>query len=220
MKAEVIRSARIHWAYAVPVLAASILTVAACSTSPGGDTTASSTSAVTSVSSTIAGHPPFPTLTVPTLQPPKQRNQNRPDVAFDPCTWIDDDTVKKLGYDPGTRKRTTDINAEYTFLGCEFQSPDKAYGLGILSGNRTMDEGRKKFTADGAQIEDTTVDGRAAMIIRTKTPDSCDVLLQTKAGYVDFDRTIAEYLIDGPTPERCSGMADLVHGIVPRIGDN
>jgi hypothetical protein len=128
--------------------------------------------------------------------------------------------MQRLGYDPATRKRSTDISAEYTFLTCEFDSPDKVYGLGILSGNRTLDEGRTKETAEGAQIQDTTVGGRSALIVRTKTADSCDVFLQTKAGYVDFQRIISAYMTDGPTPERCSGMTDLVQAIIPRIGDN
>ncbi|WP_194289690.1 DUF3558 domain-containing protein [Nocardia macrotermitis] len=196
---------------------ATTLVVAACTADhDGGGAAASSVAAATSNS---AIHPPFPTLTAPSLQPPKQQNENRPDVAFDPCTWIDDHTVQKIGYDPSTRKRSIDIHAEYTFLSCEFLTADKAYSIEILSGNRTMDEGRQKFTTDGAQIEDATIEGRAAMIVRTKTPESCDVLLQTKAGYVDFDRIIAGYLIDGPTPERCSGIVDLVRSIVPRIGN-
>lgn len=209
----------VHRVPIVTVLAAAALTVAACSSSHGTAAGSSSPSPGTT-SSKSAGSPPFPTLTEPSLQPPTQHNQNRPDVAFDPCTWIDDATLSHLGYDPTTRKRTNDINAEYTFLNCAFASPDKAYTLNILSGNRTMDEGRAKDSGEGAQIQDTTISGRAEMIVRTTEPDTCDVLLQTKAGYVDFERTIFSFKIDGPTPERCSGMTDLVQGIIPRIGDN
>jgi len=210
------RSKHIRWVTVASAFAATIVMSAACSSSQGG-TAASSTSTPTSTS---AGTPPFPTLTMPNLQPPKQQNQNRPDVAFDPCTWIDDNTVSKLGYGPKSRKRGTDIHAEYTFLTCDFQSPDQVYDLSILSGNRTLDEGRQKSTADGGRIEDTTIAGRAAMIVRGDTTDTCDVVLQTNAGYVDFLRTIATYKINGPTPEQCSGMVNLVNGIVPRIGSN
>ncbi|NQE90873.1 DUF3558 family protein [Nocardia terpenica] len=203
------------------VLAAAALTAAACGSSQHGTAiVTSSTSATSTAVSKSAGLPPFPTLTASSLQPSAQHNQNRPDVAFDPCTWIDGATVTHLGYAPETRKRTTDINAEYTFLGCELKSPDKAYVLGILSGNRTMDEGRAKETAEGAQIQDTTIGGRSAMVVRTKDPDTCDVLLQTKVGYVDFQRTIFADHLDGPAPEKCSGMTDLVQDIVARIGDN
>jgi hypothetical protein len=201
------------------ILVATALTLAACSSSQHGTATSSSSPTVTTESKSV-GNPPFPTLTAPSLQPPAQHNQNRPDVAFDPCTWIDDATMVRLGYSPATRKRSTDINAEYTFLTCEFQYPNKAYGLGILSGNRTMDEGRAKEIAEGAQVQDTTVGGRAAMIVRGSDPDTCDVLLQSKAGYIDFSRTIFSFRLDGPTPERCSGMTDLVQAIIPRIGDN
>ncbi|WP_433600372.1 DUF3558 domain-containing protein [Nocardia sp. CA-135953] len=194
------------------------LAAAGCTTSDDGTPVASSP---TEKGASAAGHPPFPTLTASNLQPPKQQNQNRPDVAFDPCTWIDDDTISHLGYDPRSRNRSTDIHAEYTFLGCGFKSPDKAYTLGILSGNRTLEEGRAKFTDDGAQIEDATIDGRAALIVRQQVPrTSCDVLLQTKVGYVDFGRIIFGDHIDGPTPERCSGMVDLARGIMPRLGDS
>ncbi|WP_433661369.1 DUF3558 domain-containing protein [Nocardia sp. CA-128927] len=207
------------------LLVLSVLTAAGCTSSGDGNPVSSSpamtASGSGSTAASTAGRPPFPTLTAPELQPPKQQNQNRPDVAFDPCTWIDDETISHLGYDSRSRKRSTDIHAEYTFRGCEFKSADKAYSLGILSGNRTLDEGRAKFTADGAQIEDTTIDGHAALIARPKAPATgCDVLLQTKVGYIDFNRVIAAYLIDGPTPERCSGMVDLVRGIIPRVGDS
>jgi hypothetical protein len=128
--------------------------------------------------------------------------------------------MTRLGYDPTTRKRMEDINAEYTFLNCAFKSPDRAYALDILSGNQTMDEGRAKDSSEGSQIQETTIGGRAAMIVRTTDTDTCDVLLQTKAGYIDFQRTIFADHLAGPTPERCSGMTDLVQGIIPRIGDN
>ena len=203
----------------VTVLAAAALTVAACSSSHG-TAAGSSSSSLGTTSSKSAGSPPFPTLTEPSLQPPAQHNQNRPDVAFDPRTWIDDATMTRLGYDTTTRKRTNDINAGYTFLNCAFASPEKEYTLNILSGNRTLEEGRAKDSGEGAQIQDSTIGGRAAMIVRTTEPDTCDVFLQTKAGYVDFERTMFSFKIDGPTPERCSGMTDLVQSIIPRIGDN
>ena len=209
-----------HQAPVITVLAVAALATAACSSSQHGTATSAVTSSADVTMSKSAGIPPFPTLTAPGLQPPVQHNQNRPDVAFDPCTWIDDATMMRLGYDPATRKRTTDINAEYTFLNCEFWSPDKAYALNILSNNRTMDEGRAKDSAEGSQIQDTTIGGRAAMIVRTTDPDTCDVLLQTTVGYVDFQRTMFSFKIDGPTPERCSGMTDLVQTIIPRIGNN
>lgn len=220
MTRRVVRSTRTGRTAGTSVLAAAILLCAACSTSQGGSTAASSASAATPASRSSTGAAPIPTLTAPNLQPPKQQNQNRPDVAFDPCTWIDDSTISRLGYASGSRKRGTDIHAEYTFLTCDFQSPDQVYDLSILSGNRTMDEGRQKFTADGGRMENTTIDGRAAMVVRGDTTDTCDVVLQTKAGYVDFLRTIATYKINGPTPEQCSGMVDLVRGVIPRIGDN
>ncbi|MFQ6397091.1 DUF3558 domain-containing protein [Nocardia sp. KC 131] len=210
---------------AASILALGALMAAGCSSTGVGNPVASSTAATASGSgstaASTAGRPPFPTLTAPDLQPPKQQNQNRPDVAFDPCTWIDDDTISHLGYDPRSRKRSTDIHAEYTFLGCAFKSPDKAYTLGILSGNRTLDEGRAKFTNDSAQIQDTTIDGHAALIVRPQMPSTgCTVLLQTKVGYIGFDRIIFADHLTGPAPERCSGIVDLVRGIIPRIGDS
>jgi hypothetical protein len=193
------------------------LALAGCS-STGGPTTTS----VSSAAAKSSGEAPFPTLTAPALQPPLQHNVGRPDVVFDPCTWIDDATLTKLGYDPQSRSRSiADIHGEYTFLSCEYKSPDSVYSLGIMSGNRTMAEGRAKYTSDGDQIQDTTIDGRQAMIVREKAGDFCSVVLQDKVGYIDFDRNIASYLItSGPVPERCSGMVDLVKSIIPRIGDN
>ncbi|MQY24346.1 hypothetical protein NRB20_74810 [Nocardia sp. RB20] len=141
---------------------------------------------------------------------------------FDPCTWIDDATLSKLGYAPESRARSlADIHGEYTFLSCEYKSPDSVYSLNIMSGNRTMAEGRAKFTSDGDQIQDTTIDGRQAMIVREKAGDFCSVVVQDKVGYIDFDRSIASFLItSGPVPERCSGIVDLVKEILPRVGNN
>lgn len=188
----------------------------------GHNSTPATAGSTTGSPSSATGSAPFPTLTVPSLQPPKQQNRNRPDVTFDPCTWIDDGTLLAAGFSPDSRKRhpTADIHAEYTFLSCQFASPDKVYGLSILSGNMTMEEGRAKFVAEGAEIEDSTVDGRAAMVVRPKSADFCSLLLQTKVGYVQFSRDTAGYLINGPKPERCAGIVDLVRMIIPRIGDN
>ncbi|MBF6331854.1 DUF3558 domain-containing protein [Nocardia transvalensis] len=212
---------RIRWGVAGVAL---VLLLAGCGSSSNGTPRAqstTSTSDATTSSATGPGiRPPFPTLTAPDLQPPKQQNENRPDVAFDPCTWIDDETIKRIGYDPESRKRATDIHAEYTFLGCEFKTPNKAYVLSILSGNRTMDEGRAKAGLDGDQVEDVTIDGHAAMIVRQKRRAFCNVLLQTKVGYVDFGRIMFGDKIEGPIPEQCAGMVDLVRAVIPRIGDN
>ncbi|MBY8855399.1 DUF3558 domain-containing protein [Nocardia sp. CA2R105] len=192
--------------------------LAGCSASSGG----SATTAASSAAAKSSGAAPFPTLTAPALQPPQQHNVGRSDVVFDPCTWIDDATLTKLGYDPPSRTRSiSDIHGEYTFLSCDYKSPDSVYSLTIMSGNRTMAEGRAKYASDGDQIQDTTIDGRQAMIVREKAGDFCSVVLQDKVGYIDFDRNIASYLItSGPVPERCSGMVDLVKSIIPRIGDN
>ncbi|MGY2063403.1 hypothetical protein ACW9HQ_51635, partial [Nocardia gipuzkoensis] len=89
-----------------------------------------------------APRPPHPTLTKPDIQPPPLHNQytnsGRPDVAFDPCTWIPDDAVQKAGFDPASRKRGDDQVAEETFLVCTFSAKNRT--LSVVSGNVSWNE--------------------------------------------------------------------------------
>jgi len=161
--------------YVGGIVAVLAVGLAACSSEPGSS---DSPSAAVSES---AG-PARPTLTAPMLQPPEQEgrwvNEDRPDVVFDPCTWISDDTIHAAGFDPATRKRGEDFVAEWTFLICGFDSD--VLHLSVMSGNVSLEEEAEK---NGSWQLPTMVNGREATM--GKEPgrgDSCTVNFRTKAG--------------------------------------
>lgn len=166
------------------VLAAVV--VSACSTGSVSSGTASPV-ASSSIEETA---PTRPTLTKPALQPPAQEgqyvNKNRPDVLFDPCTWIKDETIREAGFDPATRNRGQDFIAEWTFLVCEFKS--EAITLSVMSGNVTLEEETKK---NGSWQRPITVNGRDATVGREpERGDSCTVNIRTAAGVVFIDQLL------------------------------
>ncbi|OQS17428.1 hypothetical protein B0T36_00675 [Nocardia donostiensis] len=179
-------------------------------TEPGSAVAASSVSASQT-------SPARQTLTNPKLQPPPQRNKYtdewRPEVVFDPCTWISDDTLVQAGLDPSTRRRGKDFLAEYTFLTCNFEG--KLRELQVDSGNVTWEEDIEK---NGPNSEPLTVNGRQAMWVRDPhLTETCDIHLRTKAGFVilSFTRTF-----EGSETglQRCDGVLEIAQAIEPEIG--
>lgn len=159
-----------------------------------------------------------PTLTAPNLQPPVQEgqhvNKNRPDVVFDPCTWINDATVQEAGFDPATRKRGEDFLAEWTFLSCHFES--ELVNLSVMSGNVTLEEETEK---NGSWQRPTTVNGREATIGRKPgRGDSCTVNIRTAAGVVFVDQRLnLEGRIQQTDP--CAGVEKTAALVEPEIGE-
>ncbi|WP_459547579.1 DUF3558 domain-containing protein [Nocardia sp. X0981] len=141
------------------------------------------------------------TLTAPRLQPPAQEgkyvNKDRPDVVFDPCTWISDDAIREAGFDPATRKRGKDFLAEWTFLVCGFES--EVIVLSVMSGNVTLEEETEK---NGSWQQPITVNGREATMGREpERRDSCTVNIRTKVGAVFVDQLLShEGRIQGTDP--------------------
>ena len=92
-------------AFIAIAVSAAALMLSGCSDT-GNYSTSSSDSASDSASTRT-------TLTASKLQPPSQHNQytskGRPEIAFDPCTWISDDTITQVrvrsGHPP-TRRRS------------------------------------------------------------------------------------------------------------------
>ncbi|WP_169814198.1 DUF3558 domain-containing protein [Nocardia mexicana] len=194
--------------------AAAVLVTAGCTSDNGDptDTASESASATAGTSAKASPRAPQPTLTAPSLQPPPQKQYGRPDVAFDPCTWIPDDVIAQAGFDPSSRKRHDRV-AEITFLNCDFSS--KTRNLSVISGNATWDEDLQK---NRAWIEPITINGREAMWVRDPgLARGCDIHLRTKAGFVDLGTTVLlGGLSEGVQP--CDGLLDIATAIEPTIG--
>nr|WP_246461488.1 DUF3558 domain-containing protein [Nocardia transvalensis] len=156
---------------------------------------------------------PQPTLTASSLQPPPQKQYGRPNVAFDPCTWIPDGVISQAGFDPASRKRSGDRVTEITFLSCDFSSKPRT--LTVLSGNATWDEDLRK---NGSWSEPITINGREAMWVRDPgLPRACDIHLRTKVGFADIGTTLT---LNGVTQDAkpCDGLLDIATAIEPTIG--
>lgn len=164
------------------------LGAAACATSGKPTSTATGSAA-----------PVRPTLTAPALQPPAQHNSpGNKDVVFDPCTWIDDATITKAGFDPRTRARGEDLVGEDTAFVCTFNS--KKYGLALSSSNRTLDS----FRAD-RKITNITVDGRAALEYPSMVSVSdCHVTMQSSDGVFDV-----QLETNNPGDDPCADIKDI-----------
>lgn len=192
------------------------IAVAAAGCSSHSDSMAAGPSESSSIGKTTS--PTRPTLTAPNLQPPAREgeyvNKGRPDVVFDPCTWISDDTVRDAGYDPATRSRGEDFVAEWTFLNCSFDS-DLA-SLLVMSGNVTLDEQKQKY---GDRVAPTVVNGREAVIGRDlETRGACSISMRTAPGIVTVDRLLT---LKGRTQgaDPCEGIEKTASVIEREIGE-
>lgn len=190
--------------------------LAACDSSVDDITPPHSADPEASISGT-AVKLPHATLTDPTLQPPVQDNKytessGRPKVVFDPCTWITDADIESVGFRPASRKRGTDLVAEYTFLTCNFRTADSKLSLGVDSGNITWDEHLKK---DGNWLTAIEVNGRRAGYGKGQDnrPGDCRVHVETKVGVV-FVRTIS--FDAGIDP--CSSIMEIASVVEKSIG--
>ncbi|WP_280461176.1 DUF3558 domain-containing protein [Nocardia carnea] len=188
--------------------------LSACSAPEESTQTASAISESPAVSQTSSARP---TLTESRLQPPPLENeyttQGRPDVVFDPCTWVSDEAVVAAGLDPATRRRGTDIVAEYTFLTCDFDG--ELRDLQINSGNVTWEEDKQK---NGAYSEPLTVNGREALLVQDpQLKRVCSIHVRTKVGFVMFSSTRT---FEGSEAglQLCDGVLEIATALEPEIG--
>ncbi|MGV9678046.1 DUF3558 domain-containing protein [Nocardia sp. NPDC003482] len=190
-----------------------VLALPACSSHDSAGETGSSASE----SNSQATHAPRTTLTQAGIQPPPLHNQytnnGRPDVTFDPCTWIPDDAILSTGFDPSSRKRGDDQVAEETFLECVFTSKDRS--LSVISGNVSWQEDLAK---NRAISEPVSVNGRQAIWVRDPIEvGRCQIHLQTRSGFaavaVDTKPTAQAA---GVKP--CDGVLDIAKALEPSIG--
>lgn len=193
---------------------ATILSSAACTS----DNNQPDTNASTGTARDTAEAHSRPTLTASKIQPPPQDNKytrsgGRPTVAFDPCTWISDQTVAKLGYDPSSRHRISDIVAEQTFLTCGFSS--KLHDLRINSSNVPWaNDEQKNF----GQSEPVVINGREAMWVHDpEFPGTCEIDLRTKVGFVQVMTDLTDYTNPSETPP-CDGLLETAQAVESEIG--
>lgn len=186
-----------------------VLCTAACT---GGGTSENNPSVQpTPVSSSSVSRP---TLTGSKLQPPTQSAESgRPNVVFDPCTWISDQTISKVGYDAASRHRIKDVVAENTFFTCGFSSPLRT--LRINSGNATWAEDLQK---NMGRTEPLTVNGREALWVHDPDfPESCEIDLRTKAGFVQVISDLTDETNPSRTPP-CDGLLETASAVETEIG--
>ncbi|RVW03361.1 DUF3558 domain-containing protein [Rhodococcus spongiicola] len=178
-----------HASVAVPLVLASILT--ACG-SP-----AAAPEAV-SASDTVS---PSPTTRVPRYVD----QSDRPLVVFDPCLDIPDEALVEAGYDPGTKDEDV-VRADYhTFLICNFDTPQRQYGLGLYSSNITFAEEQEKVQDYSTPIE---FDGRRALR-KIPSEGTCGISMETGYGILIVSRVFLPSRSDqNVEEEQCVGIED------------
>ncbi|MFI2233881.1 DUF3558 domain-containing protein [Nocardia testacea] len=196
------------------MLALMLVTAVGCSKDTGDEHADEHT---TEPTSSISAAPTRPTLTESKLQPPPQQNeyttQGRPEVVFDPCTWITDDAVVAAGLDPSSRRRGRDWVVEYTFLTCDFDGVQR--DLQINSGNVAWDEDLQK---NGAFSEPIAVNGREALLVQDPNmPASCSIHVRTKVGFVMFS-SVRTFEGTQAGLQRCDGVLEIAQALEPEIG--
>ncbi|WP_459549969.1 DUF3558 domain-containing protein [Nocardia sp. X0981] len=194
------------------------LTAVAVGCSDNTEPTQRESSDSASVSQSATTAPARPTLTESRLQPPPNHNQyateGRPEVVFDPCTWISDTAIREAGLDPATRRRGDDVVAEYTFLTCDFEGHLR--DLQINSGNVTWEEDLQK---NGVHSTPLTVNGREALLVQDpQLHRVCSVHVRTEAGFVMFSSTRT---FEGTEAglQRCDGVVEIATALEPEIGE-
>jgi len=161
-----------------------------------------------------------PTLTAPKLQPPSQQNKytkdsGRPEVVFDPCTWISDEALVEAGFDPATRKRGDDIVAEQTFLTCDADGHLRT--LQVDSGNVSWEEDLQK---NGVRSEPLNINGREALQVPDPSTDRmCSIHVRTKAGFVIF-RSVRTTEGHRAGLGLCDGVPEIATALEPEIGED
>lgn len=201
--------------FAAAMVLAAVASLSGCTDNNGSS--ASSDSTTQPSPSSVAARP---TLTNSKLQPPSQHDvhsaSERPAVVFDPCTWISDDTVRKSGFDPSTRKRGHDQIAEITFLTCNFDSDSGSSinfdSLLVNSGNATWDEDLAKVRD---YSEPVRINGRDSMWVRDPRVQSmCQIDLRTKVGFVQ----VAISSNDPQSARPCENLLSVASNIETEIG--
>ncbi|WP_213576216.1 DUF3558 domain-containing protein [Rhodococcus sp. USK13] len=132
---------------------------------------------------------------------------DRPQVTFDPCLDIPDSALIEAGYDPRSERNADFTPDEYTFLGCSYKTPQRLYGMNVLSGNITFAEEQAKTKNLATPIE---INGRRALLkFDPGIADACDLSIETADGFMGITRTLFKGTgMPAPESEWCAGLED------------
>ncbi|MFF2107001.1 DUF3558 domain-containing protein [Rhodococcus koreensis] len=143
-----------------------------------------------------------------TIRAPRHVDKSdRPQVTFDPCLDIPDSALIEAGYNPATEKNADFTPDEYTFLGCSYKTPQRLYGMNVLSGNITFAEEEEKSREHSTRIE---INGRRGLLkFNSGVTNSCDLSMETSYGIFGLTRSIfPDYSGAAPEAEWCAGLED------------
>ncbi|AII08836.1 DUF3558 domain-containing protein [Rhodococcus opacus] len=144
----------------------------------------------------------------PTARAPRHVDKSdRAHVTFDPCLDIPDSALIEAGYNPATEKNADFTPDEYTFLGCSYKTPERLYGMNVLSGNITFAEEVEKSLEHATPID---INGRRGLLkFDTGVTNSCDLSMETSFGIFGLTRSIfPNYPGPAPEAEWCAGLED------------
>ncbi|MGW5144621.1 DUF3558 domain-containing protein [Rhodococcus koreensis] len=146
-------------------------------------------------------------LTTTMRMPRYVDNSDRPRVTFDPCLDIPDSALIEAGYDPASEENADFKGGSYTFLGCSYDTPERRYGMNVLSGNVSFAEEQEKSSAFATPIE---INGRRALLkFNPAVRNACDLSIETSDGFLGFTRRlVVDYAGPAPEPEWCAGLED------------
>lgn len=146
-------------------------------------------------------------LTTTTRTPRYVDNSDRPQVTFDPCLDIPDSALIESGYDPKSEENADFKGGSYTFLGCSYDTPERRYGMNVLSGNVSFAEEQEKTRAYATPID---INGRRALLkFDPAIRNACDLSIETSAGFLGFTRRlVVDYAGPAPESEWCAGLED------------
>ncbi|WP_068278054.1 DUF3558 family protein [Aldersonia kunmingensis] len=131
---------------------------------------------------------------------------------FDPCTDIDDNTLRLAGLNPSARQRVVPASGEITAT-CRFDTNNVT--VAISNSTQTFEQFRD--TAAGKRVG-IDIDTRPTVIARYDDPNApCEVAMKTQRGIVlvvtQIGLAAREWGMD-----RCGGARELATTIEPTIG--
>lgn len=153
-----------------------------------------------------------PQIAAPVGPAPTQFSQGRNAVELDPCREVDDPTISRAGFDPGTRERSDFTFDSYSFIGCDFDDVGMSGGvevplrtLTVWSSNITLDEYRAKYAEN---ISDLTINDRVAINYRNPrvNSESCSLAIQTADGVLDITKYASAAF---GTEKPCDGINEI-----------
>ncbi|MEV0945894.1 DUF3558 domain-containing protein [Rhodococcus sp. NPDC049939] len=153
----------------------------------------------------------------PSVRVPRQVDQSdRPWVVFDPCLDIPDEALVEAGYDPQSKDEDVVAADYYTFLMCDFDTPQRQYGLGVYSANITFAEEEEKVKDYSTPI---MLDGRRALR-KVQSSLGCAISMETGYGILIVSRTLQLTRSDqNPEEERCVGIEETASIIARYLPD-